>query len=579
MHYIDSFDSDYTPLCSRGSLERGFGEMIARELGIPCQLGEILYNRGVTTLKQAKEFLYPQLSMLPMPEKMKGVREAVSCILENCRENRPIFIHGDYDVDGITATALLMAFFREIGQESFFYIPNRLEESYGLSVSSINRLVAQCPGREGVIISVDCGITAIREVAYAKQLGHRIIVTDHHEPQDILPAADAILNPKQAGCTFPCSFLSGVGVTFFLVMALRKTMAPSVNLKKYLDLVALGTVADVVPLLGVNRVLVRAGLEVLSAKDRLGVFSLCNCSGLEVEQGVLSEDISFKLAPRINAAGRLGCPHKGVELLLAEDMQQARQAALALEQMNAVRKQLVVDALAMVEAACVEQAQAGVNGLTIYQYDCHPGVLGILASRIVERYNRPTIVFTDDKKNGPGDLIKGSGRSIREVNLFHVLDQCSYVLEQFGGHAMAVGLTLKKKNLGLFAQLFNQKLIQFNNQLSATVETVIDYKMTDISLLTKNFAQALQWLQPFGEGNPEPIFLLPEQKLLSPRVRNGHLIFQVQGRGHIFHGIGFRLDCPGMDLAHPANLVFQLKRSWFKGAERDQVHALQLVSP
>jgi single-stranded-DNA-specific exonuclease len=247
--------------------------------------------------------------------------------------------------------------------------------------------------------------------------------------------------------------------------------------------------------------------------------------------------------------------------------------------MNTVRKRLVVDALAMVEAECVEQAQAGVNGLTIYQHDCHPGVLGILASQIAERYNRPTIIFADDQKNGPGDLMKGSGRSIKGVNLFHVLDQCSSVLEQFGGHAMAAGLTLKKKNFGLFTQLFNQKIIRLNNQLSATVETVIDYKITDISLLTKNFAQALQWLQPFGEGNPEPIFILPEQKLLFPRVRNGHLIFQVQGRGHIFHGIGFRMDCFGMDLAQPANLIFQLKRSWFRGAGRDQVYALQFVSP
>jgi single-stranded-DNA-specific exonuclease len=579
MHYIDSSEFDYTPLCASGPLERAFGEMIAKEFGTPCQLGEILYSRGVTTLEQAKEFLYPQLSMLPMPDRMKGMHEAVSCILENCREKRPIFIHGDYDVDGITATTLLMAFFKEIGHESFFYIPNRLEESYGLSVSSINRLVTQCPGRAGVIISVDCGITAIREVAYAKQLGHRIIVTDHHEPQDTLPAADAILNPKQAGCTFPCSFLAGVGVAFFLVMALRKALAPSVNLKKYLDLVALGTVADVVPLVGVNRILVRAGLEVLSAKNRVGVFALCNCSGLEVEQVIFSEDISYKLAPRINAAGRLGFPHKGVELLLAEDMQQARQAALALEQMNVARKQLVVDALAMVEVECAEQAQAGVNGLAIYQHDCHPGILGILASQIVERYNRPAIVFVDDQKNGPGNLLKGSGRSVKGINLFHVLDRCSHVLEQFGGHKMAVGLTLKRNNLGLFTQLLNQKIMELNSGLSATSEMVVDYKITEISLLTKKFAQALQWLQPFGEGNPEPIFLLPEQKLLSPRVRNGHLIFQVQGRGHIFHGIGFRLDCPGMDLAQPAHLVFQLKRSWFKGAERDQVHALRFVSP
>ena len=568
----------YTLLCSGSSLEREFGQMTAREFGIPCQLGEILHSRGVVTLEQAREFLNPQLSMLPMADSMKGMREAVSCILETCREKRPIFIHGDYDVDGITATSLLMAFFKEIGQEAFYYIPNRLEESYGLSVNSIDRLVKQCPKRAGVLISVDCGITAVREVAYARQLGLRVVVTDHHEPQEVLPDADAILNPKQAGCTFPCASLAGVGVAFFLTMALRKAMDASINLKKYLDLVALGTVADVVPLVGVNRILVRAGLEVLSARNRFGVLSLCECSGLE-EREVLSEDISFKLAPRINASGRLGCPRKGVELLLAEDAQQARRLALELDQLNATRKRLEVERLMLVEAASVEQIQAGINGLTVYQPDCHPGILGILASRIVDRFHRPIVVFADDRKNGPENIIKGSGRSIKGINLFHVLERCSHVVEQFGGHAMAVGLTLKKENLEQFSRLFNHKIDQLNSHLRNNIEMVVDCKMNDPSLLSRDFARALQWLQPFGEGNPEPIFLLSKQRLLSLRGHNGHLIFQVQGSDQVFHGIGFHLARAGLEVTGPADLVFQLKRSWFRGVGRDQIHALHVSSP
>lgn len=571
-------NSDYTVLCAGTSQEKTFGAMTANAFGIPWQLGEILYSRGVTTLEQAQEFLFPQLAMLPQPDTMKGMREAVACIMEACGENRPIFIHGDYDVDGMSATALLMTFFKEIGQTPFFYIPNRLEENYGLSIRSINRLVEQHPHRAGVLISADCGIAAVQEVAYAKQLGLRVVVTDHHEPQETLPGADAIVNPKQPGCAFPCPFLSGVGVAFFLIMALRRAMGISLNLKKYLDLVALGTVADVVPLVGVNRILVRAGLEVLSARSRFGVFSLCECSGLENRE-ILAEDISFKLAPRINASGRLGCPHLGVALLLAENMQQARQIASELDRINAIRKQLEAKALPEVEASCAAQVQAGINGLTVYQSDCHAGVLGILASRMVDRYNQPAILFADDLKSGGEGVIRGSGRSIKGLNLFHVLEQCSPLIEQYGGHAMAVGLTLKKRNLEQFSQLFNQHINQINDQLCNTSQVMVDYRLDDASILSEPFARALQWLQPFGEGNREPVFLLPGLKLIAPKEHNNHLIFKIQGgEGQIFSGIGFRLARSVQDPTQTADLVFQFKRSWFRGMERNQVHALKIIS-
>lgn len=568
--------STYTVLCASTPQEQAFGAKAAKEFGIPSQLGEILYIRGFTTLDQTQEYLFPQLSLLPSPDRMKGMGEAVACIMATCRKNEPIFIHGDYDVDGISATSLLMAFFSEIGKKPFWYIPNRLEESYGLSISSIDRLVAQCPNRGGVLISVDCGISAIQEVDYARQLGLRVVVTDHHEPPERLPEADAIINPKQPGCTFPCSELAGVGVAFFLVMALRRALGININLKKYLDLVALGTVADVVPLIGTNRILVRSGLEVLSAKNRFGVLSLCEYSGLEKRE-VLSEDISFKLAPRINASGRLGCPHAGVALLLADDMPDARQAAGELDRMNSTRKQLETKALGLVEASCLDQVRAGGTGLTVYQPDCHAGVLGILASRLVDRYRRPVIVFADDLKSGAGGVVRGSGRSIKGVNLFQVLERCSAVIEQFGGHAMAVGLTVKKENLEQFALMFDHQIKQVFGRLHNNVHLTVDYCLPNASLLSPGFARALQWLQPFGEGNPEPVFLLSGQKLIAPKAHNGHLMFQVQGEGQVFPGIGFHLARAGMELAQPTDLVFQLKRSWFRGVERNQVHALMLT--
>jgi len=570
-------DQKYTVACNGGPQERAFGVAIAKEFGLPSQVGEILYSRDINTLDKAEEFLHPQLAMLPAPEKMKGMHEAVACIIAACNDNQPIFIHGDYDVDGISATALLVSFFLELNRQTFFYIPNRLQENYGLSIKSIDRLVAQCPNRGGVLISVDCGISAVEEVVYARQLGLRVVITDHHEPRGMLPEADALIDPKQPGCTFPYDALSGVGVAFYLLMALRKAMGIRLNLKQHLDLVALGTVADVMPLTGINRILVRAGLEVLSATHRLGLRSLYSCSALE-KRAILSEDIAFKLAPRINAAGRLGNPEIGVALLLAKDRSDGQSAADALEQMNRVRKQLETQKLMAAEAICQEQVRAGNNGLIVYQPDCHAGVLGILASRLVERHQRPVLVFADDCKDRAGETIKGSGRSVKGVNLFQVLACCDQTIEQFGGHAMAVGLTIKRNNLERFASIFNHQISMLKCNMHDSNQIMADYRLPDASMLTAHLAHAVQWLQPFGESNPEPIFLLERQRLLASKKKNGHLIFQLQGQDQVFPGIGFHLAHPLLDTAQQTDVLFQLKRSWFRGVERSQVHALMLAT-
>ncbi len=569
---------EYTVLCTGSPQEKAFGILVAKEFGLAHQLGQILYSRGIATAEQAQAYLYPQLSSLPLPDTMKGMGAAVACIAENYRKNRPIFIHGDYDVDGITATALLLDFFREIGQESYYYIPNRLEERYGLSIHSLDRLLSQCPNKKGVVISVDCGITSISEVEYVKHLGHRMVVTDHHTPQDTLPRADALLNPKQKGCTFPCPWLSGAGVAFYLITALRRALAIEINLKQYLDLVALGTVADVMPLVGVNRVLVRAGLEVLSARNRKGIASLCCQCGLEEGRALLAEDIAFKLAPRINASGRLGCPKTGVELLIARNTLEAERAALVLDRLNGKRKELEHEALPEIDARCAAQLQAGAVGLVAYKHDCHPGLLGIMASRIAERYNRPALVFTDSPIATDHGLIKGSGRSIKRVDLFQVLARCSSVVEQFGGHAMAVGITLKKARLAEFSRMFNAQLPQIDGMLDIHSHVLVDYAMTGEAELTRDLARSLQWMQPFGEGNTEPVFMLAGQRLHTPRVKNGHVLFQLQGGGHCLAGVGFHLARSKVDLDRPNRLIFQLKQTWFRGKKRDQVIALN-ISP
>jgi len=563
-----------------------FGHQVAENFPVPPLLGEILYHRGFTTLHEVRDFLYPQLATLPAPETMKGMQQAVRCILETCRANGPIFIHGDYDVDGITATALLKSFFREIGIETVAYIPNRLEEGYGMSIASINRLLAQADQvRGGLLISVDCGITAVDEVVHAQKLGLRIIITDHHEPKNVLPAADAILNPQQPGCTFPFPLLAGVGVAFFLIIALRKAFVESgvvalssmPNLKKYLDLVALGTVADVVPLIGINRILVHAGLEVLSAKSRIGVFCLCECCGIAGRQ-VLAEDIAFKLAPRINASGRLGCPQVGLALLSTGSREEAMQAAQALETMNGQRKELELSMYSVIDEQCNLQVLEGLSGLTVYQEDCHPGVVGILASKNVDRYHRPVIIFTDDFKGGSGEYLKGSGRSVAGVDLLHILQQCAAWIEQFGGHAMAVGLTIKRSNLEAFRQSFHGQASQHDEVIrKSSMMQRIDHQFHDKEALTGEFVQALQLMQPFGEGNPEPKFLLANELVLHPKDIKGHLAFQVRVNGYFFPGIGFNLADSTRNFQEPVDVVFQLKRSWFKGVGRDQIQVLHLV--
>lgn len=580
------------PTYTDAAAVREFGKAAASELRIPPQLGEILYQRGIATLAELRDFLFPQLSMLPGPDSMQGMDRAVACIVELCGSGKPIFIHGDYDVDGITATALLVAFFRETGMGAVhWYIPNRLEEKYGLSKSSIDRLTAlhDCR-RGGVLITVDCGISAVEEVAYARSLGLQVIVTDHHEPQKLLPEADAILNPKQAGCAFPFSQLSGAGVAFFLAMALRRAMTArdffaagnAPNLKKYLDLVALGTVADVVPLVGINRILVRAGLEVLSAKDRYGVFSLCENCGLR-DLPVQAEDIAFKLAPRINAAGRLGQPHHGVNLLLATSREQARNSARILEELNSERKRLELETLDNVLEKCEVQSQVGWSGLSVYDGKCHPGVAGILASRIVERFNKPAIVFTDASRNDAGQFIKGSGRSVPGTNLFEVLQRCSPWIEQFGGHAMAVGLTIAKADLDSFAMAFHEQIMGLKTLIGEKGESRIraDYHVQESSLLTEDFFRAMQLLQPCGEGNPEPVFLMTGARIFQPRNLKGHLGFQIRPgcNGETVSGIGFHLWQDSLDLHNPVDLLFHLKRSWYRGVERYQLQALHLASP
>ncbi len=547
-------------------------------------MAKILSQRGFSNMEEVRAYLHPDLGMLPAPEEMKGMNEAVALVHAACVEKKVIYIHGDYDVDGITSTSLLTQFFREIGLDVYYYIPNRLTEGYSLSYESIDNLLRCCKNKKGLIVTVDCGISSIEEVRYAKKLGMDIIITDHHLPPEKLPAADAVINPKQVGCSFPFEMLSGVGVAFYLALGIRNIFArkgvwqdtPPPNMKKYLDLVALGTVADVMPLTGANRVLVRAGLEVLTAKNRPGIFALCDVCRLS-DQKIQPEDISFKLAPRINATGRLGCPLQGVELLLAEDVNVARKTADNLEQLNITRKEIESAVLPEVYTACDAQVERGAKALVVYNNECHQGVLGIVASRVVDKYLRPAIIFSDTRDKKGTVTIKGSGRSVDGVNLYKTLGYCAEFIEQFGGHAMAVGLTVSPENLSKFTDSLNDQ-IAAKCRPGDDHQLTIDYFSPNKNIFAPSFVQALQLMQPFGEGNPEPLFLLKNEKLLNLKEVKGHVMFNLQRKkgGHL-RGVGFGLAEHLQNLKNPkVDLILKLKRSSFRGRERDEVQAVHI---
>ena len=565
------------------SAESAACRRVADELGISTVLAKLLYLRGVEGADNARAFLDPKLADLPSPFALKGIDTAVELLLEAVASRQQVVIHGDYDVDGITATALLADFIAKLDLEAIYHLPNRMKEGYGVSLSSIDCL-AQKVRMPALFITVDCGITASKEVRYARELGFKVIVTDHHEPPQNIPQADAIINPKQKGCDFPFKGLSGVGVVFFLAMAVRRKMVEKgfwdrqnvPNLKKYLDLVALGTVADVMDLVGVNRILVKAGLEVISARKRPGVWALCQQAGITEGTVVTSEDISFRLAPRLNAAGRLGKPEIAARLLACRESSEALELAEALEQANSKRRELektaVVDAVQQAE----QQIDNDIVGLVLLGRDWHPGVVGIIAARVVDRFGLPVLVFTEDTC-GDGTILKGSGRSVPGLNLYEVLADCDASIIQFGGHAMAAGVTVHANDLEQFHKDFNKSVAEKLSTLDQVGAVQVDMilERTDNC---QELVQSLQLMEPFGKGNPEPVFLLQNIRLEKVSRLREHLKFSLNVNGSQIRGIGFFMAERSTFASQPVDLGLKLKLTSYRGRERIEAHAV-VINP
>ncbi|SIO35812.1 single-stranded-DNA-specific exonuclease RecJ [Halodesulfovibrio marinisediminis] len=482
----------------------------AEKLEISQTLIDILWLRGLNSPEAMQQYLSPGLKYLEPFHKWPGLEESAAVLAEALLAGKKMAVWGDYDVDGVTSSAVVTQLVEEHGYDIIQHIPNRMEEGYGLNEAWIERLAEQ--GVE-LLLTVDCGITDFAPIAKAREFGMTVVVSDHHLPADTLPDAHAVCNPKVGEC--PCPHLAGVGVAFFLMCALNVKLAEATgkkaDVKELLDLVALGTIADVVSLSGQNRVLVKNGLLKIKEARRPGLAALKEVSGYAAGGTVEAGQVAFGLAPRINAAGRMGKADIALEMLLTKDYERSRQLARELDVMNEERKneeERILD-----EAMKQAEAQSDKMGLVLYGEDWHSGVIGIVASRVVEKFYKPTLILCSD-----GEKIKGSGRSISEFHLHEGLCRCKDLLLGFGGHKLAAGMSLEKEKLQELATRFNDIVIDAVGDKPLTATLKFDSPMgfnlaADFTLLKE-----LEMLQPFGMGNSEPVFKSPVLLLKSRRV-------------------------------------------------------------
>ncbi|CCO08782.1 single-stranded-DNA-specific exonuclease RecJ [Desulforamulus hydrothermalis] len=511
-------------------------QILAKELGISEILAQLLVNRGIYTADQGRTFLGSELDRLFSPWLLKDMEKAVERINLARQNGESILVFGDYDVDGITGTVVLVLALRKLGCRVDYFIPHRLEEGYGLNTEALTRAVEQ--GFK-LLVTVDCGISGAAEVAAAKQSGLDVIITDHHEPPARLPAATAVIDPKRPDCTYPFKELAGVGVALKLVQGLYERVGLAAGeWEEYLDLVCLGTVADIVPLQGENRILVKHGLDKIAHSQRPGLQALIKVSGVKSES-MGTRELGFALAPRLNAAGRMGDAALGVELLLADDPLQAAHMAEALNRGNQERQQVeakvLAEALAMVEA---EPAMADEKVLVLASANWHPGVIGIVASRLVDRFYRP--VFMISLEDGKG---KGSARSIPGFHLYQAMVSCQEHLEQFGGHAMAAGFSIPADKIMDFRRAVNKLADEILTDEHLTPNLDLD-ALVDLNELSLATVRELAQLLPFGHCNPGPVLGCRQAKVLHCREvgKNGsHLKLKVKSDQVVLDGIGFNL--------------------------------------
>jgi len=541
--------------------------LLAEKLGKSVLLCKLLVARGIKDAREAEAFINPMLENMHDPFLLKDMDTAAERILKALKLKEKIVIYGDYDVDGVTGTSVLYDFLAGQGAAVDYYIPDRLCEGYGLSVESLEKIAG---GRPGLIITVDCGITAVEETEYIKAQGIDIVITDHHECGEVLPDACAVINPHRHDCGYPFKELAGVGVVYKLVQALCARMGLGDFHKKYLDLAALGTIADVVPLTGENRIIAKHGIEKIAVTENKGLKALIECSGLS-GRTLSSENVGFILAPRINAAGRLGDAGRGVRLFITKNMDEARKIAAELDEENYRRQQTQAVIYEKVEEIIESELDLDEETVIVASgKDWHPGVIGIVASKVTEKYHRPCILICDEEGTG-----RGSGRSIEGFNIFEALKHCEDVLIKYGGHELAAGLSIEMDKLDEFKRMINSYAKDILDSVHLTPKLGIDAVLSrnDISIES---VRELEMLAPFGVGNPRPVFAYKGLKLKEIRKvgQDRHLKTTLQDGQFWADGIGFNMgdkaDCysPGDYL----DAAFCLEINTWNSVERLQLN-------
>jgi single-stranded-DNA-specific exonuclease len=492
---------------------------LARELNLSDVTATLLANRGITRVETAHKFLNPRLDDLHDPFLMRDMREAVERILSAVEQKEKILIYGDYDVDGTTSTIILKKALSIAGADVSYYIPERLRDGYGLREDAMDR--AKEEGYR-LIISVDTGIRARQVVEHARSLGLDIIITDHHLPEEGLPRANAVLNPKRRDCSYPDKNLAGVGVAFKLAQALLSETGHARYVESFIKIAAIGTIADIVPLVGENRIIAKYGLLGLERPSNLGLRALLEVAGL-ANKPVTSFDVGFRIGPRINAAGRMAGANAVVELFDAQDFETAMRMALSMDNQNAARQQAEADILAQIFAEIERDPEICNSHVAVIAGEgWHRGVIGIAAARVVEQIHRPTIIISIE--NGVGH---GSGRSIRAFHLLDGLSTCADLFERFGGHSHAAGLAVRAENIDELRRRLNEHARQALSEEDLVPIIDIDYRLS-LRQATHDLIEELMQLEPHGPGNPQPIFESRGVQIVSaPRVlKDKHLKFR-----------------------------------------------------
>lgn len=550
---------------------------LASELGIDKPLSQLLIQRNIRSYSEAREFFRPDLGNLHDPFLMKDMDRAIKRIQEAVQSDEKVLIYGDYDVDGTTAVALVYSCFKDHFREIDYYIPDRYHEGYGISLKGIDYAVAN---GFSLIIALDCGIKAVDKIKYAQTKGVEFIICDHHNPGDEIPDAVAVLDPKQEGCTYPYKELSGCGVGLKLVQAYGiKSGLDAGRIYDYLDLVVVSIASDIVPITGENRIMAYYGLKKLNDDPSIGLKAIKEVAGID-RSGITIEDIVFKIGPRINAAGRMESGKKSVDLLVCDKGTEAQIISKKINNFNLDRRnidtEITKQAIEMIQS---DESMKEKNSTVLYNPEWHKGVIGIVASRLLDHYYRPTVILT--RSNG---LVTGSARSVNGFDLYQAIESCNDLLENFGGHKYAAGLTMKVQNLPKFRERFEKIVCDtiHPEQLIPVIEIDTELQLKDI---TDKFFRILKQFQPFGPENNSPVFL-SENVVDNGYGRtvgsNGeHLkltLIQEENPFKVMPAIGFHQGSifERINKGAPFDICYQLLENEFRGRINLQIHILDI---